>query len=229
MVRPGREIVCDSGSLISLTSSCLDDLLYYFSEKHNVRFIIPPSVEEEIVTRPLKTNIRRYLFSALRLKRAIEDDVVVRVDADVLDEARRIMEEANRLFFIRGKPMRLIQLGESEMLALARELDDEYILIDERTTRMLIEAPIQLKKHLEQEFSVNVMVSKSTFDSLKGRISSFCALRSSELIMLAYEHGYFDGFKGLKRSAIEAALLKVRYSGCSIGLDEIGRYLSSVK
>jgi len=224
-----RDLLCDSGVLISLTAGCLDNILYYFAENFDMRFVIPPSVEDETVTRPMYNNLRKHLFSAVRIKDAIDDGVIVVVDAKVEDDARRIMNAANNLFYIKGKPMRLIQFGESEMLALALELGIENILVDERTARMLIEAPLRLKKHLETEFQVNVMVNRGSFRDLSSRISTLNVLRSSELVILAYEQGYFKSFTNLQKEALEAALYKMKYSGCSISFDEIHAYVSGAK
>lgn len=222
-----RDILCDSGSLISLTAACLDHLLYFFHENYHVRFIIPPSVEYESVRRPLESNLRKYLFSAIRIKNAIDDGVVVKVDADVGDQTAKFMDAANSMFFARGKPLRLIQQGETEMVALAKTLGVEYILIDERTTRMLIEAPLKLKEHLEKEFDVNIMVNKDNLKFLTSEIAPLRALRSSEMVMLAYEKGYFKNFQKLQREALEAALYKIKYAGCAISYDEINSYLGS--
>lgn len=223
-----RDIICDSGALISLTSGCLDNLLYFFAENYHVRFVIPPSVEYETVTRPLESNLRKYLFSAVRIKDAINDGIIVKVDAQLADKTRKLMNAANNMFYLKGKPFRLIQTGESEMLVLAKELGIEYILIDERTTRMLIEAPLKLKEHLEHEFAVTVMVNKTNLKYLTPEISSLRAIRSSELVMLAYEKGYFRNFQKLKKEALEAALYKMKYSGCSISFDEIHAYVNSI-
>jgi len=224
-----RDVLCDSGVLISLTSACLDNLLYFFAENHGVRFVIPPSVEEESVGRPMKSNLRQHLFSAVRIRDAIDDGVITVVDAKVADKTRRIMNMANNMFYIKGRPLRLIHHGESEMLALSKKLGIENILIDERTTRMLIEAPFSLKEHLEEEFRVNVMLDKKKFKELTSEISSIQAIRSSELVMLAYENGYFRRFEKIQKKAVEAALYKMKYSGCSIGFDEINEYMTWVK
>jgi hypothetical protein len=223
-----KDILCDSGVLISLTAGCLDNILNFFAENHGVRFIIPPSVEYETVTKPMQANLRKHLFSAIRIKDAIQDGVVVVVDAKLEKETNRIMSSANTLFYIKGSPVRLIQYGESEMLALGHELGINYILIDERTARLLIEAPFQLKKHLESEFKTNAMVNKTSYKELTSRISSFKALRSSELVMLAYEKGYFKSFDPIQKEALEAALYKMKYAGCSISFDEISDYLKWV-
>ncbi len=223
-----HDVLVDAGVLISLTSSCLDNILYMFAEKHHLRFIIPPSVRDEVITRPLEHNIKKYLFSALRIKSAIDDGIVVVVDANVSGKAKALMDRANNMYFVRGRPLRLIQMGEAEMLALAKELAVEYILIDERTTRMLIEAPLILKKHLEEEFDTNIMVSRKNLESLTSQISPLRALRSSELVMLAYENGYFSHFGSQKNNVLEAALYKIKYSGCSISYKDIQEYLSGV-
>ncbi len=224
-----KDVVADAGVLISLTSSCLDNLLYHFSEKHNIRFIIPPSVENEAIVRPIKGNIRKYLFSALRLQDAVNDGVLEVVDAKLATKARRLMEAANHMFYIRGKPLKLIHDGESEMLVLAKEYGIEYILIDERTTRMLIEAPLKLKKHLEEEFRVNVMVNKKNLNFIASEISPLRALRTSELIMLAYEDNFFKTFENMESKILEAALYKAKYSGCSISFREIKEYMKEVR
>lgn len=224
-----NEIICDSGSLISLTNGCLDNLIYFFSEKFKLKFVIPPSVEYETVTRPLTGDLRKYLFSAVRIKDAIDDGVIIRSEGDLTAEKNQIMKAANSLFFIRGKPLRLIHEGESEMFALAVQLGVTDILIDERTARMLVEAPLKLKAHLEHEFKVNVMTNKNNLSVLDAKLKQFSAIRSSELVMLAYEKGYFDSFQTIEREALEAALYKIKFSGCSISFDEINAYLGSIK
>ncbi|MBU0526918.1 hypothetical protein KKE92_00400 [Candidatus Micrarchaeota archaeon] len=224
-----RDVIVDAGVLISLTSSCLDNLLYFFAEKHNLRFIIPPSVENEAVTVPLKKNIRKYLFSAIRIKNAIDAGVVVVVDAKLTDDTKNLMNLANNIFFARGRPLRLIHMGESEMLILAKQLGVEYILMDERTTRILIEAPILLKEHFEKEFHVNIMVNQKNLQKLTNEIGPLRTLRTSELVMLAYEKGYFKSFEALEKNVLEAALYKIKYSGCSIGFKEIKEYMSGVR
>lgn len=224
------DVICDSGIFISLTSSCLIDILYFFSNKKTVRFVIPPAVEEEMVDYPMNRRIKRYLFSAIRIKDAINDGVVTKIEKEnISHEGERIMEFANNLFFLRGKPLKLIQRGESEMLALAFELGVENLLVDERTTRMLVEAPFRLKEHLEHEFGVNVMVNKRNLNELSKRIGSLNIIRSSELVAVAYEHGFFRKFGDMEKEAFEAALYRIKFSGCSIGFDEIKDCLKQVK
>jgi len=224
-----KEVLCDSGVFISLTGSCLDKILYHLSEKFKVNFIIPPTVEEEMVNRPLSKRMRQYAFSAIKIKNAISDGIIIRVNADVAGEASKILHCANNIFYAKGRSIQLIQMGEAAMLALARRLDVSNILIDERTTRMLIEAPFKMKEHLEEELGVNVMVDRKSLTEFSSYTKGMSAIRSSELVMLAYESGFFDHFGDLKNQALEAALFKVRFSGCSLRFDEIDEYMKMAK
>ncbi|MFH1394116.1 MAG: hypothetical protein ABII71_01750 [Candidatus Micrarchaeota archaeon] len=219
-----RHILCDAGSFISLTSTCMDNLIYFFAENHNVSFIIPPSVEYEAVTRPLDQGYKKYMFSAIRIKDLINDKVVAISDVKAPEEAKELMRLANNLFFVGGKPMQLMHLGEAEMLAIAKRLGISHILIDERTTRMIIEAPFSIKEHFEKEFHTNVMLNKKNLAELSKRLEGLYALRSSELIILAYENGFFKRFQDMEKEALKAALYKVKYSGCSIRFNEIDDY-----
>lgn len=220
-----RDILCDAGSFISLTSTCMDQIIYFFAEKHNVRFIIPPSVEWEAVKRPLEKGYKKYMFSAIRIKDLLQDKVVSISRVQAQAEAKEIMDLANNLFFVRGKPLRLVHLGEAEMLAVAKKLGINHILIDERTTRMIIEAPFSIKAHLEKEFHTNVMLNKKNLSELSKRLEGLHALRSSELIILAYENGFFKRFQAMEKDALRAALYRVKYSGCSIRFNEIDEYI----
>ena len=222
-----KQIICDSSSLISLTEACLLDILYLFSEKYNVDFVIPPSVEEEIVERPLRIEMRAYRLSALRMKKAIKDGVLLKVNADTERDAEFLLKIANSMFFSRGRPIHLIDKGEAEMIALANFLDVNYLLMDERTTRMLIEAPFKLKEHLEEELSSVVMLNKKNYRLFTDYVKNMEVIRSVDLVAVGYSVGYFDGFEG-RKEALSAALYKLKYSGCSVGFDEIERFLRSL-
>lgn len=225
-----KYMVCDAGSLISLTGSCLTEMLYFFKEKYDINFVMPPAVEEEAVSYPLRKNIKKYLFSAIKIKDAINDGVIEILSPENIDKEReRLMQATNNIFYAKGKPIRLIHPGETEMLVLAKEIGTQNILLDERTMRLLVEAPFSLKDHMEKEFGVNLMINKSNLSSLSDYTSDVNAFRSSELVMLAYENGFFKKFQTLERQALEAALYRIKFSGCSIRFDEISKYLRWVK
>ncbi|VVB98197.1 Uncharacterised protein [uncultured archaeon] len=125
------------------------------------------------------------------------------------------------MFFAQGRALTLVQAGEAEMLALASTLKIGHLLMDERTTRLLIEAPFSIKEHFEDEFRTNVMVNRENLDKFTDIVKGMEVYRSTELLTLAYENGYFDDYKALKKDAYAAALYHLKYSGCSIRYSEI--------
>lgn len=219
-----KYILCDSSSLISLTDICLEGILRFF-HKNNVIFIIPPSVEYEIITRPLNMKMRAYQLSAMRLKKLLDDEVLMKVEAETDAPAKEILKLANSIFFAKGKPMHMVDMGEAEMIALAKSLRINTILMDERTTRMLLEAPFEIKDHLEEELRINVMVNSSHLQKFLDIVSGMRVIRSSELVAVAYEKGHFDIFGSDKKKMLEAALYKTKFSGCSVRFDEIEEFM----
>ncbi|MEM2908831.1 MAG: hypothetical protein QW590_00755 [Candidatus Bilamarchaeaceae archaeon] len=225
-----KTIVCDSGALISLTTSCLTEILYIFKKKYNVSFIIPPAVEEETVLYPMRRRIKEFLFSAVKIKDAINDGVITVMTTERLKQnTERLIKLANNMFYAQGKSINLLHTGETEVLALAGEIGTETILVDERTTRLLLETPFRLKEHMEEEFGVNIMINRNSFEEFSKYVAGLDAIRSSELAMLAYEIGYFNKYQGMEKEAAEAALYKIRFAGCSIRFDEIATYLKLVE
>ncbi|HQT45512.1 MAG TPA: hypothetical protein PLO51_06030, partial [Candidatus Micrarchaeota archaeon] len=111
-----QDIICDSSSLIALTDTCFLPALSVLSNHFSGNFIIPQSVEDESVNTPV--NNKNYALNALRIKHAIDRGVLRVCAVDASREARQIMDLANEIFFLGGKPLTLIQLVESEILAL---------------------------------------------------------------------------------------------------------------
>ena len=221
---PGQSMVCDSSALISLTDSCFMHALYFLKKKYRGSFIIPPSVEYECVTHPM--NMKMHALHALRIKRAINDGIIDVVQLPEQSGVQEIKWLANNLFYAGGTPLRLIQEGETEMLSLAHQLGMQNMLVDERTVRMLVEDPESLRIHLEEEFHRPITTNEENLSSFSRLTKGMRFFRSSELLLLAYEKGYFSDYGALQHEAIEAALYKVKYAGCAVGFSEISDYIS---
>jgi len=218
----GQSIVCDSSALISLTDSCFVHVIYFLKKKFGGKFIIPPSVEKECVEQPM--HLKNYALHAIRLKRAISEgmiDVVETTDARASEEIRFM---ANNIFSVEGTPLRLVHAGESDVLSLALELGVDNILMDERTTRMLVEDPEALRQHLEHELGKQIGINEGNMSAFSRATRKLRFFRSTELLLLAHEKGYFADYGELEREAVEASLYKLKYSGCAIGFGEIGEY-----
>lgn len=213
-------IIADSSSLISLTDSCLGKVFYFLQKNLDLEFILPPSVVEEVINRPLSIKMKAYQLSAFNMKREVDKGVFMVVKAKTQKEAEEILKLTNNLFFVRGKPLHLVDMGEAEVIALANYLNGGYVLIDERTTRMLIEAPFSVKSHIEDEMNTSVLVNEENLRRFSNIVKGIRVIRSVELISLAYEHGFFKDYKE-EDKVFKAALYRLRYSGCAVRFDEI--------
>lgn len=220
----GQSIICDSSSLISLTDSCFVHIFYFLKRKFKGKFIIPKSVEYECIDHPMK--MKMHALHALRLKRAVKDGAIEVVDMPLAKKAQEMQWIANNSFYARGTPIRLLHQGETEMLALAHELGVENLLIDERTTRMLVEDAEALRAHFEHEFGCPITVEQKNLSALQSMTKNLRFFRSSELLLIAYEKGYFEEYGELERDAVEASLYKLKYSGCAVGFSEIEEYVA---
>ena len=214
-------ILCDSSVLISLMDACFGKVFPFLAKKSKVEFYITPGVKQEIINRPLSIQMKAYELSAVRMKAALAEGSIKYVDADTAELTKRLMFLGNNMFYVGGKPIHLIDLGETDIIATASLLGIKTLLIDERTTRMLIEAPFKVKDHLEDELRTSVSINEKNYYEFRRSVEGITVLRSVELLSLAYELGYFDDFGKDKHLAIEAGLYKIKYSGSAVRFDEI--------
>ncbi|MBU2616959.1 MAG: hypothetical protein KKB79_03200, partial [Nanoarchaeota archaeon] len=124
----------------------------------------------------------------------------------------------NTLFRGRGKDVHIMDLGEASCLALSAILRDRgvesLIVIDERTTRMLVEKPDNLRKFLGKKFHIDVSVQKKNVDAFK----NFKIIRSPELAYIAHKKGLVH-LKGAL--VLDALLYALKFKGASISGEEI--------
>jgi len=215
-IRPDS-VVCDSSSLISLTDSGLLGALMLVEQRMKGDLLVTAGVIGESITNPMK--VPEYSFSAVRLKRALDSGAfgIVKFSDNTFD---RILNAANNMFYT-SRPFHLVNHGEAEMLAAAIDNNLTTLLMDERTTRALIEAPMELKNHLENEFRIRINVNQDMFAEFKEMTRGLQVIRSAEIVALANERGYFKKYGDLSSQAYEAALHAIKFNGCSIGFDEI--------
>lgn len=217
------EVLCDSSSIIALTTSCYESIIPFLNSK-GIDFIIPPSVVDESVNHPLTIKKRLYHTSALKIKRLIRDKKILIVETGEMPLTKKILELANSMFSVNGKYIHLVDLGEAAMIAMAKELGIKTLLMDERTTRMLIEAPFELKEHLSKELRTEVKINKTAMEEFESITKDMAVIRSAELVALAYEQGFFKAWKELEKEFVLSLLYKVKYNGCSLSFEELDEY-----
>lgn len=221
-----ESIVCDSSALISLAAVGHLPVLAFMRGFFCGEFIISGEVKRECVDEPLKA--KSHTLTALRLQLALNDGVIaVESPRGLSRRADDVLWVANNMFYAGGRPLTVMHRGEAESVALALELGVPNLLIDERTTRMLMEKPELLRQHFGLELGREVLLNEKYAQRFRRMTEGLEAFRSSELLILAYERGYFARFGQQERHALEASLYSVKFAGCSIGFSEIAEYAKS--
>jgi len=221
-------VACDSSALISLADTCFIDALAELKKASGVDFVVTENVKAECVDLPLK--LKSHTLPAIRLQLAINDGVFRVASSEPLRKSTDdILWLANNIFYSGDRPISVLHRGETETIALACEAGLGSILIDERTSRVLIEDAETLGRHLHNELSAPVRINSKYLDRFKQLTSRLELFRSSELVVIAYEKGFFKRFNGLEKQAVEAALYGLKFAGCSISFEEIEEYTKSLQ
>jgi predicted nucleic acid-binding protein len=118
----------------------------------------------------------------------------------------------------------LIQDGESETLALLRQLNAKILVIDERNTRMLVEDIKGLQSYIEMKIG-RIIPDEKKIRQLQELLAGIRICRSTELIALAFEQGFLGEELEQNRESLEAALYAVKFSGCAVSDREIQEFL----
>lgn len=198
------------------------DILKELKKKFNGKFIVTHQVKYEIVDRPIQ--IDKFELGALKIKKLIDDKILelpeaIKISKEELDEkTREILKEVNHMFLTRNEFMHLIDDGEASCLALSVILNNQeiknIIVIDERTTRIIVEKPENLHKLLEQKFNTKIDFIQKNLPFL----SKIKIIRSPELMYVAWRKGLID----IKNSKLlEALLYATKFNGASISREEI--------
>ena len=119
---------------------------------------------------------------------------------------------------IGSSKINLIQIGEASCLALSKIFNEKGInhvlCVDERTMRLLIEKPENLKDLLERRTHTRVRLKESDFKTFEG----FKIIRSSELMYVAYKKGLIQW---KNKEVLDALLYALKFKGCAISNEEI--------
>ncbi|MEK6957358.1 MAG: hypothetical protein AABW99_00030 [archaeon] len=225
-----KQFVVDSSTLITISGNCMIRLFKHLAEMEGIAFIIPESVYRESVATPVK--IKKFELNAIRIRDAVEEGYLKVVKTTPL-----VKKKMNELQAISAKicgtkechNIRLIDEGESETLALIKQMNCDALVIDERTTRMLIEEPEQLRSYLERRHQKRVELDRNSLAEFRQSFGDIPVFRSIELIALAYENGSFAKEMHKSKQSLEAALYAAKFAGASVSFDEINDYLKMVR
>ncbi len=216
-----KYLIFDAGPIISLAMNGMLPVIEKLKEVFPGEFIMTPNVKKEIIDRPMK--IKKYKLEAIQVRDMLERGIFKMstdfIPQDKLDkEVKRLIKVTNGVLRTTqtGEKINIIHDGEAACLAFASLCKcDSAIVIDERTTRMLTEAPKSLERMMEKKLHTPIDAQLSLLDELKG----FRFIRSAELLFVAYKKGLIHVKKS--KDLLDALLYSVKFKGCAISSKEI--------
>jgi len=219
-----KSLVFDTGPLISLAMNNLVWILKPLKRKFKGKFYIPMYVKKELIDTPLKS--KKFKFEAIRILKYIEDKTIEVIDIPEIErQSLELMKVANRCFYAHDHPIKVVHDGEIETIGAALFLKSNAIVVDERTTRSLIENPLFIQKVLQRKLHTKVEADKGQIKNLSKELKGLNVIRSVELAMIAYESGLLDKYmpdmKEPKKNLVDAVLWALKLYGCSVSKQEI--------
>lgn len=221
--KSNKAIIFDSGTLISLSMTGLLNELKKLKEIFNGHFLITEEIKREIVDYPIQR--KQYELEALRVKELIIKGILetpdkIGIDNKIIEmKAKSIVDMSEQIFISHKRPVKIIHIGEASCIALSKMLFEKniknVIAIDERTTRILIEKPENLKELLEKKLHTKIETKKGSFEYFK----DLKVIRSAELLYVAWKKGVVELKDG--NTILDALLYAVKFKGCAISSEEI--------
>lgn len=218
-----KAIIFDSGPIISFAMNGMIGVLRDLKKNFRGKFIMTMEVKNEVIDTPL--HIKRFELEALMIKKLLDDGVFeLPSSLDVKDsEIEKIdyglLNMANSAFSANGRDIHIFDHGESSCLALGKILTERgiknIIAVDERTTRLLVEKPENLRGIFEERFHTQIKMKEENLKEFRG----FKIIRSPELAYVAYKDDLLEIKDG--KIILDALLYALRFKGASISTDEI--------
>jgi hypothetical protein len=224
-----KTLLFDAGPVISLTTNNLLWLLEKLKKSFNGEFYITEKVKAELIEKPLNT--KKFKFEALQVKRLL-DTAVIRVykEESIAGRVDELFSLANRIYSINDRSINIVHHAEMEVLAAAVALDSQAIVIDERTTRLLLENPGRLENILKNKFRMKIQVNKGNLKRFRELVKGIKVIRSVELVTVAFEKGLLDDYltdlPHARKTLIESVLWGVKLHGCSVSHVEIDKIVT---
>lgn len=219
-----KALIFDTGPIISLTTNNLLWILKELKKEFRGDFFITQKVKRELVDIPIE--IKRFKFEALQILKCIDDGILtVLPEKQFRHQTRKLLEIANHSVRANGSWLKLCHPAEIEVVAAALSRNADAVVIDERTTRLLIEDASQLGLLLERKLEHRISFDKSNLSELKKITRDLRFIRSTELALVAYERGILDSlvtsFPQARKHLLQGMLWGMKLRGCAIRIEEI--------
>jgi predicted nucleic acid-binding protein len=227
-----KAIIFDSGPIITLTLNNLMWILDPLKKQFDGEFYIPEMVKEELIDRPLK--IDKFKFEALHTLSYIRGNTLkLYQDKAYQDLSKQVSDICNSLYTAHGNYIDVVHKGELETLSLAIHTNATAIVIDERSTREIIEEPHKLCNHLSRKLHTKVELNSQNLKKLKELIGDIKVIRSVELVVVAYKMGLLDRYLPEKpfneELLLDAVLWGLKLNGCAVNFEEIHSIINMLR
>jgi hypothetical protein len=217
-----KAIIFDASSLISFSMNGLFEELRKLKKIFNGKFLITKEVKGEVIDRPIKG--KRFKLEALKMKELMSEKVLETPSSlkineeEVSKETQRILKAINSAFFGGDRYIHIIDLGEASCLALGKMLNKKGIrnvlAVDERTTRVLVERPENLKELFEKKLHVRIEVKEENLRDFK----DLRVIRSPELAYVLWKKKLINLKNG---ELLDGLLYALKFKGAAISDSEI--------
>lgn len=217
-----KVIVFDSGPIITFALNSLLPLFRFLKEEYKGSFYIPNDVEKEIIEQPSKS--KRFAFESYLIRGLLKDDTLELFDTKVYQQETEIITSlANSIYSINKRDLTILNAGELDALVLAKNLNAEAVVVDERTTRLILENPYRLKKTLTKKFHGKVVINKERLKEFERHFSTLKIIRSVELALIGLDKGYFDSMINFenKEDFVKSLLWALKLNGSAVSEREI--------
>ena len=219
-----KSLIFDAGPIISLATNNLLWILDPLKKQFKGNFYITEAVKREVVDKPLE--IKRFKFEAIQVEKLIEDKIFEVIGSSFIeDNSPKLLNTANEIFESYDTNVKIVHFAEMSVIAAAIELKADAVVIDEKTTRFLIESPKIIIEILRKTLHTPIRINEDNLKYFKNSVKNIKTVRSIELVTLAYEHGFLDNFitkiPDARKNLLESVLWGVKLNGCAVSRDEI--------
>jgi predicted nucleic acid-binding protein len=218
-----KNIIFDTGPIITLTMNNLLWLLEPLKRLSRAEFYITDLVKKELVDTPLNKT-KRFKFEALQVLHYIENGTLKVISTDE-KQTKKLLSIANSCFQAYGHNMRLIHDAEMSAIALYLQKKADAFVVDEKTTRLLIENPGKLHNVLRHKLHTKVELNNNHLKDFRKLAKGVRMIRSAELVTIAFEKGLLDRYLSKSTSSrkelLESVLWGVKLNGSAVTKREI--------
>lgn len=223
-----KALVFDTGPIINLVVNNLLNILEPLKEKFGGDFLISEDVKRELIDTPLQN--KKFEFEALQILQCIKNKTIqVYSSNEVKEKANHLWNLANNCFYAHNHNIQIVHDGEMEAIALASILNTNMVM-DERTTRILIENPSRLKDIMKSKLHTKINVNFKNVDLFRDEVKNVKIFRSVELVSIAYELGILDHYivpeiENSRKILLDSVLWALKLNGCAVSSDEIEKII----